>query len=147
MTDIEERIEKLYAQAVGERNVGNHLAAEAFAAKAEELQRKHHLPIAVEATAKPQPESEECICSKYQHGARECRALTHCWEVFPAAAQVVVELLPPGMKRTVLRVLTMDVARPLLKRGSAIFVRDAKSNDIFLRPQEVAPPKEKIWFC
>lgn len=41
--EAEDLIEKLRAQAVSERNLGNNKAADAFAAKAEALKRKHNL--------------------------------------------------------------------------------------------------------
>src|ERR1700722_4526845 len=107
-------IEKLEAQAAGERSLGNHDAASEFEENADMQRLKQE----------------------------------EYWESLKPATEVVVEVLLPGMSRTVNRVVTMDIALPLLKCGSANFVRLAHgSNEFTFRKQEVADqPREKsIW--
>jgi hypothetical protein len=126
-------IEKLEAQAAGERSLGNHDAASAFESKAVKLRRKYNLQA-------PEPAKQNDDMQRLKQ--------EEYWESLKPATEVVVEVLLPGMSRTVNRVVTMDIALPLLKCGSANFVRLAHgSNEFTFRKQEVADqPREKsIW--
>jgi hypothetical protein len=138
MKNTEAMIEKLERSAASERAIGNHEAASTFDAKAKRLRLKFNLPAPVAA-----PHAEE------NHIQQRRIAVEQYWESLKPETEVVIRVLEPGMRQTVDRVTSMEVALPLLKNQSALFVRLANgSNEFVFRPQEAPPPKEKssVWF-
>ena len=106
-------IEKLERSAACERVLGNSTAAEVFDAKAAKLRRQY------DVTPPETPETQQ---------------LRH-WESLSPETLVVVEVLLPGMKRSVQRVHNMKTALPLLRDG-AHFVRLESDHSATFRPQE-----------
>jgi hypothetical protein len=129
MTEHEALIHKLEASAASERALGNHDASGSFSAKAARLRNKYNLPAP--ALVKETP----------QHKRRQ---VEEYWESLKPSTEVVIRVLEPGMSRTVDHVTTMEVALPMLKRESALFVRLVNGNNEFVfAPQETSPPIEK----
>jgi hypothetical protein len=124
MSNHEELVEKLLAQAAGERVCGNHEAADSFELKAANLRSKYNLPS-------PQPVKQNAEADRRRQAQEKLEKL-------PASTQVIIEVLEPGMRRTTQRVTTMEVALPLLKAETARFVRLVDgNNEIIFAPQEV----------
>jgi hypothetical protein len=137
MKNKESLIEKIERQAAGERAAGNHEAASTFDAKAKAMRQKYNLPPAVK---EPSQNENEALRRKVEQ----------FWESIDPRSQVVIEVLEPGMKRTVQRLTTMELALPLLKAEKARFVRVLNSsNEIIFAPQEVADEpsqrRNNIW--
>jgi hypothetical protein len=132
----EELIAKAEAQAAAERASGNQHAGDVASFKAQQLRKKYNLPV-------PEPVKEQPASALEKQIAKLAKMLPD--------AQVVVDVLLPGMVRTVQRVLDIETALPLLRSGSAIFVRIVNGDNAitFAPPEEVAEPsvkREKLLF-